>query len=312
MSAGRYAPSPTGRLHLGNLRTALLAWLYARLSDVTFILRIDDLDLPRNREGSLESILADLEWLGLDWDEGPRAQGPNSPYFQSQRQDLYEAAFQALVSCDRVYPCVCSRKDIAEALSAPQGATAQSVYPGTCRPAPGKEAVDPDLPHAWRYRVGTEVVCYTDRVLGPRQQDLARDCGDFVVRRKDGLFAYQLATVVDDGTMGISDVVRGEDLADSTPRQLALMNTLGFSAPDFWHVPLLQDSRGRRMAKRDGSDSVAAWVASGRGPDDLVGKFACELGLIEQPQPVDCIQLAAGLDLEAFSVALGRGSAPKR
>ena len=309
MAAGRYAPSPTGRLHLGNLRTALLAWLHARLSNIPFILRIDDLDSPRNRDGSLASILADLEWLGLDWDEGPGSPGPNEPYFQSQRLDLYEEAFQALLTRDRVYPCVCSRKDIAEALSAPQGESAQGIYPGTCRPTAGKSTVDPGHPRAWRYRVETGLVHYVDRLLGPRQQDLTRDCGDFVIRRKDGLFAYQLASVVDDGTMGISDVVRGEDLADSTPRQLALMKALGYSPPAFWHVPLLRDKQGLRMAKRDGSDYLEEWVASGGGSRELVGKFAGELGLLEQTQPVTCRELAASLDLKAFSSALSCGSA---
>ena len=308
MAAGRYAPSPTGRLHLGNLRTALLAWLHARLSEIPFVLRIDDLDTPRNRQGSLESILADLEWLGLDWDEGPGAEGPRGPYFQSQRQDLYEEAFQTLLSLDRIYPCVCSRKDITEALSAPQGESGQGVYPGTCRPAGNRTRIDPHRPLAWRYRVEEGVVSYNDRVLGPTQQNLARDCGDFVVRRKDGLFAYQLATVVDDGTMGISDVLRGEDLADSTPRQLALMATLGYSAPDFWHVPLLHDAEGRRLAKRDGSDSVAAWISSGRSAAELVGYFASGLGLTEQDQPLDCAQLVTGLDLDAFKRALARVS----
>lgn len=311
MVRGRYAPSPTGRLHLGNLRTALTAWLQTRLSDGIFVLRMDDLDQPRNKPGSKESVVADLRWLGLDWDEGPDVGGPFAPYLQSERQEVYSSAFSDLRSRGVVYPCYCSRKDIAQALSAPHPGESLISYPGTCRPAPldrEKQTIEAEhsREHAWRFLVDDTEVHFVDAVLGYQAQRLKTEVGDFVIRRRDGLYAYQLASVVDDIDMGITDVVRGADLMDSTPRQITLYNTLGGDVPRFWHVPLMMDIEGNRMSKRDGADSLEQW--QDRSPSVLVGMLAHSLGLIDEDQPVSCAELLEQLDEETFSENLRRAA----
>lgn len=273
---GRYAPSPTGDLHLGNLRTALFAWLQARLAGGAFVLRMEDLDRPRNRPGSAERIMRDLRRLGIDWDEGPDGGGPLGPYTQLERENLYHAACARLERDARLFPCFCSRRDIREAASAPHGAPA--VYPGTCRPPKlSGEGGNGGRPPARRFAVDAGTLRFHDCWQGMYRQDLAAAVGDFVVKRRDGLFAYQLAVVVDDALMGVTDVVRGEDLIDSTPRQIALQEALGFATPRYWHVPVVRDEQDRRLAKRDGADSLDAYCAAGGRPEALVGRFAAEL-----------------------------------
>lgn len=271
---GRYAPSPTGPLHLGNLRTALLAWMQARLAGGRFILRMEDLDRPRVRRGSAENILADLRWLGLEWDEGPDCGGPAAPYNQSQREEFYLDALETLRGQGKIFPCRCSRKDIAEAASAPHGGR-HSVYPGTCR---NRGMGDDEKKFALRYKAPPRTVTFRDKIAGEQKQNLQREAGDFVVRRADGAFAYQLAVVVDDAMMGVTDVVRGADLLHATPRQLELHRALGRRPPEFWHVPLLHDQTGRRMAKRDGSDSLQQLRARGLGAEEVTGMLAAGLG----------------------------------
>ena len=239
MTRGRYAPSPTGRLHLGNLRTALLAWLQARIDRGVFILRIDDLDTPRNKPGSVEQMIQDLYWIGLDWDEGPDVGGEHAPYFQSQRLGHYEKAFHYLQEKSAVFPCKCSRKDIANAISAPNGAENNRIYPGTCRP--GKNHIHADNlnspgVYAWRYCVNNQNIVFEDAVLGHQRQKLPSAVGDFVVKRKDGLFAYQLTSILDDILMSVTDVVRADDLLDSTPRQIAILKTLQGTIPRFCNI----------------------------------------------------------------------------
>ena len=312
MFCGRYAPSPTGRLHLGNLRTAVLAWLNTRLNKGKFILRIDDLDSPRIRPGALGQILEDLRWIGLDWDEGPDTGGKSGPYLQSLRLGHYENAFLRLRHQSRVFPCRCSRKDIALAVSAPHLDQPTRIYPGTCRPGKLAETTDasrcnPRNELSWRYGVGNSVVTYNDKLWGRQQQNLGSAVGDFVVKRKDGLYAYHLATVVDDGLMGVTDVLRGEDLLDSTPRQIELMKTLGIRVPEFWHVPLLHDDNGRRMSKRDGSNSLQQWQEKSKSPSRLVGHFARSLGLIDEDRPLSLTDLLQQLDPETFRQRLGFG-----
>lgn len=313
MACGRYAPSPTGRLHLGNIRTALLAWLQARLCEGKFILRIDDLDLARTRPGSLQQVITDLKWLGLDWDEGPDIGGANPPYLQSLRTHLYADSFDRLKEMGLVFPCTCSRRDIAMAQSAPHMDQPVSVYPGTCRPDPVQlrpPASDSGAADAaWRFLVEGQVLEFTDLVLGNQQQDLATEVGDFVVKRKGGLFAYQLASVVDDAMMGVTDVVRGADLVDSTPRQLALFDTLGYDRPNFWHVPLMHDNQARRLSKRDGSHSLQQWTDMGKPAATLVGHLAHSVGLINMDKPLSCRELLehlAVLDATAFPRILSR------
>lgn len=298
---GRYAPSPTGPLHLGNLRTALLAWLQTRLGGGTFILRIEDLDRPRNRPGGTERILEDLRWLGIDWDEGPDRPGPCDPYVQSQRQALYDAAFARLRAAERLFPCFCSRKDIVLAASAPHVRDGSVVYPGTCRTR-APHATAPDV--AWRYRVASNTVEVKDETAGLITQAMDRDVGDFVVRRADGIYAYQLAVVVDDALMGITDVVRGADLLGSTPRQVELFRALGLAPPRFWHVPLLLDEQGRRLAKRDHAAGVDRLRAGGITPAAIIGRWAFELGWIRAPEPISAAELREELTLDVFRARL--------
>ena len=295
----RYAPSPTGPLHLGNLRTALLAWLHTRLQHGTFILRVEDLDQPRCRPRFVEQLIADLHWLGLDWDEGPGASSTCGPYLQSQRQAYYEHALQSLIERGHVFPCSCSRKDVATALSAPHGSG--TLYPGTCRQRSPELAGRTAEPLSWRFRVGKREIRFHDELLGQQTQNLAREVGDFVVKRRDGLFAYQLAVVVDDHLMGVTDVVRGADLMDSTARQIALIEALDFARPRYWHVPLLRDPQGRRLAKRDRAQSLEPLRDRGATAAQIVGRLAHSAGLIDRDEPLSAAELLKTLTLETFT-----------
>ncbi len=303
VSCGRFAPSPSGPLHLGNARTALLAWLQARLSGARFLMRMEDLDRPRVRPGSAAQILDDLLWLGLDWDEGPDVGGPSGPYNQSARDGIYTEALAQLQRSNAVFACVCSRRDVEQAASAPH-VPSGVVYPGTCRARPPSSTTEGGRPPAWRYRVDGRRVGFTDSIAGEVVQDLGRQVGDFVVQRSDGLFAYQLAVVVDDALMGVTDVVRGMDLLDSTPRQLALFETLNLPAPRFWHVPLMYDCGGARMSKRNGAESIAAYRAQGGSAAALVGTFAATLGLAPPSESMSAPELLAVLDLTTFTASL--------
>ena len=302
MGRGRYAPSPTGPLHLGNVRTAMLAWLHARLTQSVFVLRMEDIDGPRCRQGAAETILEDLRWLGLDWDEGPDIGGDFGPYTQSENTSAYQSALDRLVAEDRAYPCWCSRREIAEASSAPHGAT--PVYPGTCSdlsPAQrrARQAEQPDRIPSWRFRVGGPPVTVVDGILGPMTQNLQTEVGDFVLKRADGLWAYQLAVVVDDIQMKITDVVRGADLADSAPRQAALFSALGADVPTFWHVPLMLDSDGHRMSKRDGSQSLGE-LRQTESAEKVVGRLAASLGWADLGTELCVTTLLQRLSLDQF------------
>lgn len=275
---GRYAPSPTGDLHLGNLRTALLAWKSARDAGGVFILRIEDIDKPRSVPGSEERILDDLRWLGLDWDEGPDVGGPAGPYRQSERDGFYDAALGELRAAGRLFACTCSRRDLREA-SAPHGPEGP-VYKGNCRGRTGPEldtvlaqargGPAPTQPTSVRFRVDDDASTgFLDAALGRQEFHLAELSGDFVVRRRDRLWAYQLACAVDDALMGITHVVRGADLLTSTPRQIAIIEALGLPAPRYEHIALVADADGRRMSKRDGSLSLARLRAGGLAPAEV-------------------------------------------
>ncbi|MDX1390540.1 MAG: tRNA glutamyl-Q(34) synthetase GluQRS, partial [Acidobacteriota bacterium] len=251
---GRYAPSPTGEMHLGNASTALLAWLSIRSRDGKIVMRMEDLDQPRVSRGAAEQILTDLKWLGLDWDEGPDVGGPFAPYEQSRRFEHYDTAFRLLVDQQQVYPCFCSRRDIAEAASAPQTPGDEIRYPGTCRnldpPEIARRTGDGER-HAWRFRVEENArPTFVDEVLGIQASRADEPPGDFVVRRADAVAAYQLAVVVDDAEMAITEVVRGDDLVSSTVRQLLLYEAIGRPCPTFGHVPLLLGPDGVRLSKR--------------------------------------------------------------
>ena len=297
---GRSAPSPSGPLHLGNLRTALLAWLLARQAGGAFVLRLEDLDRPRVRPGAAQAILDDMRWLGLDWDEGPDVGGPHAPYTQSERGPLYNHYLTILLQAGLVYPCYCSRAEVARAASAPHGAGEDGPrYPGTCRD-PHRRAIQQiragERPPALRFAVPAGVVAYRDDLYGPIEQDVAQAVGDFVVRRADGVPAYQLAVVVDDALMAITDVVRGADLLSSTPRQILLYRALGFPAPRFLHVPLALDTLGDRLAKRSGAAGLAGPRAAGATPEQVVGALAASAGLLPPGAAISTADLLASFD----------------
>jgi len=297
---GRYAPSPTGTTHLGNASTALLAWLSVRARGGVFVLRMEDLDRPRLVAGSAEGILNDLRWLGLDWDEGPDVGGAFGPYAQSERGASYDAAFERLRAAGLVYPCFCSRKDIQSAASAPQAPGDETFYPGTCRDLTDVESarrISSGRPHAWRFRVDpAAVVPFSDRVRG-RYEAASGSIGDFVVRRADGVPAYQLAVVVDDIAMEIDEVVRGDDLLPSTIRQLLLYQAFEAPPPSFGHVPLLLGEDGVRLSKRHRGVTLAELRDGGESPDAVVGRLAHRHGLRETGAPVAARALIRGFDL---------------
>ena len=245
---GRFAPSPTGPLHLGSLRTALVAWLRARSQGARFLVRIEDLDPQRSRREFEDQQLADMRALGIDWDE--------QPVRQSERTALYEEALARLRALGRVYPCFCTRAEIREAASAPHGELPEGSYPGTCARLSETEAtrrIEAGERFALRIRAGGERIGFVDGLLGP--QSFVVD--DYVVVRSDGVHAYQLAVVVDDAAQGIGEVVRGADLADSAPRQILLQRLLGLPTPRYAHVPLVIGPTGARLAKRDGGATLA-------------------------------------------------------
>lgn len=291
---GRYAPSPTGDLHLGNLRTALLAWLFARCTGGQFVLRIEDLDWQRVRPGATARMLHDLHWLGLDWDEGPDTGGPHAPYIQSKRQETYTSSLQVLIEKGLIYPCYCSRAEIARAASAPHGNEGPR-YPGTCRDLTQLqrgEYEDNNRHPSLRFRVDDErIVSFNDLLVGQVEQQVQQTIGDFIVCRSDGIFAYQFAVVVDDALMGINQVVRGADLLQSTARQILLYEALGYPIPAFVHVPLLLDEHGKRFSKRVQSAGLEPLRAAGATPAQVVGQLAADCGLVDRGEWLSASEL---------------------
>jgi len=258
-------------LHLGNLRTALVSWLDARSHGGQWLLRLDDLDTPRNRAGATASILDDLQWLGLTWD------GP--PVFQSQRRGLYASVLSALRRDGFLYPCRCSRRLLAD-ISAPHGSL--SVYPGFCRGlTPLWEPQNQRLP-SWRLRLPPTPLVWQERLAAEGTMEGSRQVGDLVLRRADGLIAYHLATAVDELALGISDVLRGADLWSSTGAQVAVMGVLGHSPPRYGHVPLWHDLQGHRLSKREGSAGLAGLRAQGMDAPGVIGLLAASAGLVPE------------------------------
>lgn len=266
---------------MGNLLTCLLAWLSARSAGGRVVLRIEDLDTARCRREYADRLEEDLAVLGLDWDEGGSAGGPNGPYYQSRRGEWYEAALQKLEALGLVYPCFCTRAQL-HAASAPHREDGQAVYSGACRGLTVEERArlrrETGREPALRLRVPEREVAFTDGRMGEYRENLARECGDFLLRRSDGLWAYQLAVVVDDAAMGVTEVVRGSDLLSSTPRQLYLYELLGLPAPRFCHGPLLLAADGRRLSKRDRDLDLDALLRRNT-PAELIGRLAGLAGL---------------------------------
>ena len=283
---GRFAPSPSGRLHLGNVLCALLSWLSVRSQNGNILLRVEDLDTARcaSRE-RIEQMIDDLHWLGLTWDGG---EDPAS--FQSARTDIYAAYFEQLKAQGLIYPCYCTRAEL-HAASAPHAADGIPVYDGKCRRLADMGGAPPvGRNPAWRMRVPCETVAFTDGVQGAYAEALATACGDVLLRRSDGVFAYQLAVVVDDGLSGVTEVVRGRDLLSSTPRQIYLHTLLGFTPPQFYHIPLLTREDGTRLAKRDAALDMGV-LRETCTPEMLLGRLAYTVGLIDQPTALTAYEL---------------------
>jgi glutamyl-tRNA synthetase len=288
---GRLAPSPTGAQHLGNARTYLTAWLSARSAGGRVLLRVEDIDSPRVKPGAAAQAIDDLHWLGLDWD--------GDPVVQTARVPLYESALDRLKQLDLVYPCTCTRSDVAAAASAPHAEHEPPTYPGTCAHRRAADADALDKPFAWRFRV-TDSPAFDDDFRGPTHIDLKQVGGDFVVWKSAGTPAYQLAVVADDADQGVTEVVRGDDLVPSTPRQLLLYRALGWEPPAFAHLPLVVGPDGRRLAKRHGDTRLAALRDAGVRPEAVVGLLAWSCGWLPEVAPVAPPELMPRFRLDAI------------
>ena len=282
MVVGRFAPSPSGRMHLGNIFAALLAWVSARAAGGEFVLRIEDLDPERSHAEYADAIRDDLRWLGLQWDrEMP---------LQSTRTPVYAEFFVRLRAMGLLYPCFCSRSEL-HAASAPHASDGSLLYAGICRGLTDAQIRAQNRPPAWRIRVPEECVACRDGVYGEVSQNLQRECGDFILRRSDGVYAYQLAVVCDDALGGITQVVRGRDLLSSTPRQIWLCRMLGFEPPEYYHVPLLIAPDGRRLSKRE-RDLDLSRLRERFRPEALIGRLAFLSGLVPLQEPISAAELA--------------------
>ncbi len=311
---GRLAPSPTGAQHVGNARTYLLAWLSVRSRGGQLILRMEDIDSPRVKAGAAQQAIDDLHWLGLDWDEGPDLGGANAPYVQTERVDRYRAALEQLIRDECVYPCTCTRTDIEAAASAPHVEHEGPIYPGTCAKRSARDAAAlGGQPFAWRFRSTSMPHCFDDRIAGRQETVVSETLGDFVVSKMDGSPAYQLAVVCDDHAMGVTEVLRGDDLLPSTFRQLELYAAFGWSAPTFAHAPLVIGPDGRRLAKRHGDTRLASLRQHGFSAEWLIGLLAWSCGLRPTRDAVVARELLKDFSLdrisrEQFMLDLGDGN----
>ncbi|BES64361.1 tRNA glutamyl-Q(34) synthetase GluQRS [Gottschalkiaceae bacterium SANA] len=286
-SRGRFAPSPSGRMHLGNVWAMLAAWLSMRKQGGTMILRMEDLDPSRSKQIYADQMMEDLAWLGLSYEEGPDCGGAYGPYTQEERRNLYEEAMNRLKVQGHLYPCYCSRKDL-QAVRAPHRGEGANAYPGTCRYLSDEERklrAEKKAP-AMRFLMPDREDCFVDLNYGKQCQSLQSETGDFILRRSDGIHAYQLAVVVDDALMGITEVVRGADLLSSSHRQRILYESLGYSSPKFGHVPLLMGRDGRRMSKRFQSLDLGQLKSIGWKPEELWGLLLFEAGMMEKEEAV--------------------------
>jgi glutamyl-tRNA synthetase len=303
---GRLAPSPTGQLHLGNAWAFLLAWLAARAQGGQVVLRMEDIDPDRSRPDFAREIMRDLRWLGLNWDEGPDLGGPCGPYEQGARLGRYAEALDALDAAGRTYPCFCTRKELRELAGAPHAHVAgdgSPAYPGTCgrlTAAEREELLRQGRRACLRLRCDDLSIVFDDAVAGPQRLTLEECGGDFALRRSDGVFAYQLAVVLDDAAMGITQVVRGNDILTSTPRQIFLQRLLGLPQPQYAHLPLVLDHQGERLAKRHQSLTLARLRDSGIGAGAVCGYLGWRAGLLDAPRPVAAAELASGFSLAAL------------
>ena len=281
-AVGRFAPTPSGRMHLGNVFAGLISWLSVKSRDGEWILRMEDIDTQRTSPEFAETLRQDLRWLGLDWDRETQP--------QSQRSSVYDRYFSLLQEKGLLYPCFCTRSQLHN-INAPHLSDGTYVYAGTCRNLTDAQRAAMNRKSAWRVRVPQGLWQFTDLAQGPFSQDLSTDCGDFVVRRADGVYVYQLAVVVDDGEAGVTEVVRGLDLLGSAPRQMYLQSLFGFPHPDYGHVPMLLAPDGRRLSKRD-RDLDLGELQKRMKPEVLLGKLSFAAGIIDRPEAVSARELA--------------------
>ena len=283
---GRFAPTPSGRMHLGNVFAALIAWLSVRKAGGSLVLRMEDLDTQRTSDEFAKILRDDLLWLGLTWDEETQP--------QSRRSEIYREYFEKLEDMGLLYPCYCTRSQL-HSVNAPHLSDGTDVYPGTCRDVTAHQRAAFQRAPAWRLQVPDREWVVEDLVQGTYKENLATDCGDFVVRRADGVYVYQLAVTVDDGLAGVTQVVRGMDLLSSAPRQMYLQELLGFSHPEYAHVPMLMAPDGRRLSKRD-KDLDLGYLRQHVSPEKLIGILAKAAGFTQTSAPI-----SAGELTECFS-----------
>lgn len=283
---GRFAPTPSGRMHLGNVFAALLSYLSPKSRGGAWILRMEDLDTQRTRAEYAELLREDLRWLGLDWDEETQP--------QSGRSRIYDEYFDLLREKGLLYPCYCTRSQL-HSVNAPHLADGSYVYPGTCRNLSAEDRASQNRAPSWRVMAPDREYGFHDLVQGDYRENLASDCGDFVVRRADGVYVYQLAVTVDDGLAGVTEVARGWDLLSSAPRQMYLQELFGFPQPEYAHIPMLMAPEGRRLSKRDQDLDMGA-IRRRVSPEKLIGILAHAAGLLEKPEPVSAKELAALFD----------------
>lgn len=288
MVKGRFAPSPSGRMHLGNVFSALIAWLSVRAQDGAMVLRMEDLDPDRCKQAYAEQLKEDLLWLGLTWDE--------EAIPQSKRSSAYREQFERLEALGLVYPCYCTRNELHDA-SAPHASDGNPIYSGRCRKLSIEERAQQTRKPAWRLCVPDKEVSFVDGLQGEYRENLSKDCGDYIIRRSDGVYAYQLAVVTDDAANGITEVVRGCDLLSSTPRQLYLYELLGYQAPQFYHVPLLVTEQGVRLSKRDRACDLS-YLRTVSSPERIFGLLASGCGLIEINVPISLKELLSEFSRE--------------
>ena len=285
---GRFAPTPSGRMHLGNVFAFLIAWLSVRSRGGHMVLRMEDLDTQRTSDAYADTLREDLLWLGLDWDL------ETAP--QSRRSQVYEEYFQRLKELDLLYPCYCTRSQL-HSVNAPHLSDGTYVYPGTCRNLTHEQRKAFGRAPAWRVQVPDRLWTVEDRIQGLYTENLRTDCGDFVVRRADGVFVYQLAVTVDDGEAGVTEVIRGTDLLSSAPRQMYLQELFGFSHPEYAHVPLLLAADGRRLSKRDQDLDLGA-LRQRCSAQQLIGFLGHAAGLLDAPVPISARELAGEFSWE--------------
>lgn len=282
---GRFAPSPSGRMHFGNIYTAVMSWLSVKSREGRWILRIEDLDPQRSKMQFAQLIEKDILWLGLEWDEGGiEGKGEHGPYLQSLRHDFYQSALDKLKETGLCYPCTCTRSEIL-ATQAPHESDGRVVYKGTCRPSAIPSRYIDKAGAATRLTVPDEEISFTDLIQGPQCINLAKQCGDFILRRGDGAWAYQLAVVVDDALMEVTEVMRGKDLLMSAAQQIYLYRLLGYEAPEFAHLPLITNDEGIRLSKRDKSMSME-YIREHFTPEEVLGKVAYRAGIVQSDQTI--------------------------